>query len=94
VKADIVPAPKPGEKRAPARDKGMHALRHTAASAWLSAGVSPAAVAKWLGDTEQTLLATYAHFMPADDDRGRLAMDAFSSGVHPMCIRRVSDDAS
>jgi integrase len=55
----------------------MHALRHTAASAWLSAGVNVAAVAAWLGDTEQITLATYAHFMSADDDRGRRAMDKF-----------------
>jgi integrase len=77
VKAGIVPAPNPGEKRAPARDQGMHVLRHTAASAWLSAGVSISAVAAWLGDTEETILGTYAHFMPEDDDRGRKAMDQF-----------------
>jgi integrase len=55
----------------------MHALRHTAASAWLSAGVSVASVAAWLGDTPATVLATYAHLMPDDDDRGRKAMDQF-----------------
>lgn len=59
------------------RDNGCHALRHTAASAWLSAGVSIAAVAAWLGDTAQTVLATYGHLMPDDTERGRKAMDAF-----------------
>ena len=55
----------------------MHVLRHTAASAWLSESVSVAAVAAWLGDTEQTVLATYAHLMPEDTERGRKAMDRF-----------------
>ena len=55
----------------------MHALRHTATSAWLAAGVGVPAVAAWLGDTEKTILDTYAHFMPDDDDRGRKAMDLF-----------------
>jgi integrase len=76
-KAGIVPAPPKGVRRTAARDQGMHVLRHTAASAWLAAGVGIAAVASWLGDTEQTVLATYAHFMPEDDDRGRRAMDLF-----------------
>jgi integrase len=83
VKAGIVPPTAPGDKRAPARDKGMHALRHTAASAWLSAGVGVPAVAAWLGDTEATILGTYAHFMPDDDDRGRRAMDAFFQRCAP-----------
>jgi integrase len=61
----------------------MHALRHTAASAWLSAGVSVAAVATWLGDDQKTILDTYAHFMPEDSDRGRRAMDAFFERCAP-----------
>ena len=36
-----------------------------------------ASVAAWLGDTEATVLATYAHLMPDDTDRGRKAMDLF-----------------
>jgi integrase len=55
----------------------MHALRHTAASAWLGAGVSMEAVAAWLGDTEKTVLDAYAHLMPDDSGRGREAMDLF-----------------
>jgi integrase len=55
----------------------MHRLRHTAASAWLSAGVDIVKVAAWLGDTVQTVWETYAHFMPDSDDRGRKAMDLF-----------------
>ena len=52
-------------------------LRHTAASAWLSAGLSLAKVAAYLGDTKEVVLATYAHFMPDDDDRAREIMNAF-----------------
>jgi hypothetical protein len=44
----------------PAHDQGMHALRHTAASAWLSAAADIVAVAAWLGDTVETVYRTYA----------------------------------
>lgn len=59
------------------RLNGAHVLRHTAASAWLSAGLSVAKVAAFLGDTIEVTLATYAHFMPDDDDRAREIMDQF-----------------
>jgi hypothetical protein len=52
------------------------AIRHTAASAWLSAGFSLAKVAAYLGETKEVVLATYAHLMP-DDDRAREIMNAF-----------------
>ena len=52
-------------------------LRHAAASAWLSAGLSLAKVAAYLGDTKEIVLATYAHFMPDDDNRAREIMNAF-----------------
>src|SRR2546429_4535090 len=59
------------------RQNGCHVLRHTAASAWLSQGLSLAKVAVYLGDTKEAVLATYAHFMPDDDDRAREIMNAF-----------------
>jgi integrase len=59
------------------RWNGCHVLRHTAASAWLSAGLNPAKVAAYLGDTPQVLLSTYAHFLPVDDDRARTIMSEF-----------------
>jgi integrase len=67
----------------PARGRlnGCHVLRHTAASAWLSKGLSLAKVAAYLGDTKEVVLATYAHFMPDDDDRAREIMNAFFT--HP-----------
>jgi integrase len=55
----------------------VHALRHTAPSAWLAAGVDIVSVAAWLGDTVKTVYETYAHLMPDADDRGRKAMNAF-----------------
>jgi integrase len=57
--------------------EGLHALRHTAASAWLAGGVDIVAVAAWLGDTVKMVYETYAHLMPNSDDRGRSAMNAF-----------------
>lgn len=46
----------------PAKARGWHALRHTAASRWLDAGVSPALVARQLGHSDMTmLLTTYGH---------------------------------
>lgn len=51
----------------------MHVTRHTAASAWLSAGLSIGAVAEFLGDTE----ASDSHMMPDDRERARRAMERF-----------------
>jgi integrase len=65
------------------RQNGCHVLRHTAASAWLSAGLSLAKVAAYLGDTKEVVLATYAHFMPDDDDRAREIMNAFFKPSSP-----------
>jgi integrase len=59
------------------RRNGFHVTRHTAASAWLSSGLNPAAVAKYLGDTLQVVIDNYSHFMPEDDDRARQAIGQF-----------------
>ena len=84
-----------GEKRKAARDQGMHALRHTAASAWLSAGADIVAVAAWLGDTVETVYKTYAHLMPDADERGRKAIDQFfrQSGRKGSALDVPSDGA-
>lgn len=50
----------------------MHVLRHTAASAWLSEGISVRAVVEFLGDTEATV-----HMMHDDRERARKAMERF-----------------
>lgn len=58
--------------------RNMHRLRHTYASAQLRAGVDVVRVAAWLGDTVDTVVKTYAHLMPDDDEAdGRAAVDGF-----------------
>ncbi len=87
---------RPARKRAgiaPSRWAGMHVLRHTAASAWLSAGVDVAAVAAWLADTVQTVYATYAHMVPGAATGAGRRWICFSRGVPWMCPRRVGRDA-
>jgi integrase len=56
---------------------GMHILRHTAASRWLSKGLNPAKVAAFLGDTVAVVVATYAHWLPDDESLGRAIMDGY-----------------
>ena len=58
---------------------GMHVLRHTAASEWLSKGLSLAKTAAYLGDSKEVVLSVYAHFMPSDDDLAREIMNGFFS---------------
>jgi integrase len=91
-KAGITLRRETGQKRRPARDQGMHALRHTAASAWLAAGVDIVSVAAWLGDTVTTVYETYAHLMPDADDRGRKAMNAFFTVREGSCAPDVPSD--
>jgi integrase len=74
-------------------ENGCHVLRHTAASVWLSHAVSLAKVAAYLGDTKEVVLATYAHFMPSDDDRDREAMGAFFAGLCASDVPEVSSNA-
>jgi integrase len=59
------------------RANGMHVLRHTAASYWLSKGLNVAKVADYLGDTVAMVWKTYSHYMPADHELGRAIMDGF-----------------
>lgn len=55
----------------------LHDLRHTAASWWLSAGMTIHAVADLLGHSDATLvLRLYGHAMPAETDRAGEVMDA------------------
>ncbi len=66
----------------------MHALRHYFASVLLDAGESVRALADSLGHTAPGFtLRTYAHMLPASEDRTRRAVDAALStsrapGVH------------
>jgi integrase len=64
---------------AAAQINGIHALRHSAASEWLSKGLSLAKTAAYLGDTKEVVLSTYAHFLPSDDNLAREIMNSFFS---------------
>jgi site-specific recombinase XerD len=57
-----------------------HDLRHHHASVLLAEGVNPAKVAERLGHDLTTLLSTYAHVLPRDDDRVRGIIDATLGG--------------
>ena len=57
-------------------DVTFHALRKYFATTLLSSGVNPVAVAKYLGDTVQTMLATYALEQSTDADEARGAIAA------------------
>ena len=46
----------------------LHILRHTAATLALTSGVPLHILAARLGDTPQTILATYAHLLPQSDE--------------------------
>ena len=65
-------------------------LRHTAASPWLSKGLGLPKVAAYLGDTKEVVLATYAHFLPDDDDRAREIMNAFFEGWRGLTCSRCA----
>jgi integrase len=54
-----------------------HVLRHTAATNWLANGLNLAAVAAYLGDTKETILKTYSHVLPNDDEAAREIMNRF-----------------
>lgn len=75
--AGIGEAPENGASaRKLSRRDGTHVLRHTAASAWLRAGIDVVRVASWMGDTPEMIWKTYAHMMPErDDGDGREAID-------------------
>jgi integrase len=60
----------------------MHALRHYFASVLLDAGESVRALAEYLGHSDPGFtLRTYAHMLPASEDRTRRAVDAALSCV-------------
>ncbi|MFE9427113.1 tyrosine-type recombinase/integrase [Kitasatospora sp. NPDC006697] len=84
VAAGAIPAPARGERYAPAREDGMHALRHFYASVLLDAGESIKAVSEYLGHADPGLtLKVYAHLMPDSRNRARKAIEAvFRSQDH------------
>jgi integrase len=66
---------------AAAPDDGMHALRHTYASAQLEGGTSIKALSVFLGHSDAGFtLRTYTHLMPGSEGRSRAATDDFLGG--------------
>jgi integrase len=69
------------------RASGMHMLRHTAASAWLAAGVDIRTVAAVPGAERPGFTPrTYTHVMPDAADRARRAMDTFFRGESALVV--------
>jgi integrase len=78
------------------RENGCHVMRHTAASAWLAAGVDIRTVAEYLGHADPGFtLRTYSHLMPDAADRARRAMSVFFQGtdVDPSALDVPSEGA-
>ncbi|MGS2618331.1 tyrosine-type recombinase/integrase [Micromonospora sp. LZ34] len=74
VAAGVSPKPKPGERYAPSRENGFHALRHRYASAMLADGVDIRELAEYLGhDDPGFTLRTYTHLMLSAEERARRA---------------------
>lgn len=62
-------------KRADIPYHTFHTCRHTVASTLLGQGLPIPAIARYLGHTPQTLLRTYAHWLPSQMDMVAAAMD-------------------
>lgn len=53
-------------------------------------GQALAKVAAYWGDTKETVLSVYAHFLPSDGDRAREVMNAFFAGTSERsCARKM-----
>jgi integrase len=59
----------------------FHCLRHTFATEMLEAGVHPKVVAAWIGDSERTLMRTYAHATPTMQEQAVVAADRHLRGL-------------
>ena len=74
---------------------GMKTLRSSAASQWLSQGLSIAKVAALLGDTKEITLSAYADFMPDDEGLAREIMNrAFKRPAPESCAPFVPPAAA
>ncbi|MEU7092602.1 tyrosine-type recombinase/integrase [Kitasatospora aureofaciens] len=82
VHAGVIPPRTTGSQYFEAApEDGMHALRHTYASAQLEGGTSIKALAVYLGHSDPGFtLRTYTHLMPSSEGRSRSATDDFLLG--------------
>lgn len=93
-RAGIVPAPLPGERRKPAREHGMHALRHYFASSLLTHGEAVHAVAEWMGHhSPKVTWDIYTHVMPKSGQRMRSIIDAALAPGGDADARKLPDPA-
>ena len=86
VHAGVIPPRTSGSQYFEAApDDGMHALRHTYASAQLEGGTNIKALSVFLGHSDPGFtLRTYTHLMPGSEGRSRSATDGFLLGQgHP-----------
>ncbi|MGY5127156.1 tyrosine-type recombinase/integrase [Streptomyces nigrescens] len=75
--AGIISVPEKGQRYAPAREHGMHALRHFYASVLLDAGENVKALSLYLGHSDPGFtLRVYTHLMPSSETRTRKAISA------------------
>lgn len=72
------------------RRNGCHRGRHTFASVLLHEGESVAAVAEWMGNTQQVVLETYSHLIPTSEDRTRGVIDRAFSPNRVTTVSRVA----
>ncbi|WP_443048711.1 tyrosine-type recombinase/integrase [Streptomyces sp. NBC_00328] len=81
--AGIIPTPKKGQRYAPAREHGMHALRHFYASVLLDAGENVKALSPYLGHSDPGFtLRVYTHLMPSSETRARTISAMYRAAGH------------
>ncbi|MFE5139120.1 tyrosine-type recombinase/integrase [Streptomyces fagopyri] len=79
VVAGVIADPEPGKPFQPAREHGMHALRHFYASVLLDAGENVRALSTYLGHTDPGFtLRVYTHLLPSGEGRARRAVDSMN----------------
>jgi hypothetical protein len=74
---------KPLLKSAEAKYRKFHTLRHTHASRLLAAGVDPAEVARRIGDSIETLMRSYAHWITTTGRDTAAKVDAIYGNPGP-----------
>jgi integrase len=56
----------------------FHSARHYAVSSILAAGIAPAEVAAYVGDSVETITTTYTHYLRGSESRAKVALDLAS----------------
>jgi integrase len=83
---------KPLVERAGIEYRSFHTCRHYVASSLIGQGIPISAVARYLGDTEVTILRTYSHLINGMESMVPAAMDAaLGYGNRPTCLFVAED---